>query len=450
MVSKFRLYHYIEQEEATHLFKKNEKERMEAISKLFNIEKEVKERDILDTARRRLISYKNSLDRKMNEISKFSEIDSHIEYPEVEFFQLINIPNNNIVWDQKIIKPLDNENKTMYIEQLETIKRFINNFDEFKKELKNEKIRSIASRDERLAALIVLGHYKDELNQIKKEYNLKKKFEEIKKNIGDKRIFSSEVNWDLVYDHFNISISKEGLIQKLDYINKLKAFSSNLSNLIGKLLSTRKDLVLQYEEYVNYKNINGNECPLCGSEWATYQDLIKQIENKTETLKSELDNSTANMISEINNLYDTHLTKLFNDLEEFIKQSIDDDFYHQLNQFIHLNVNIDKAIKIFSDLDIDISIFFNREKKFVKNLDEKVNQIKEKLYSKLSNTNLELDRFKEYKQIYREIFNNNEDLLKSIDEEKINKKKQYIEYMYYMQANELFKRQQKLKKYMKK
>ncbi|WP_026909116.1 AAA family ATPase [Paucisalibacillus globulus] len=448
--SKFGLYHYIEQEESSHLLKKNEKERMDSISKLFNIESEVNERDILEKAKNKLIHHKTSLSKKIGDITIDSTTaEENIQSSEVEYSQLINIPSNKIVWDQEIIKPLDKENKAAYLEQLASIKGLINNFNEFKIESQNERIRGIASKEQKLSALVVLGHFEEELEQIKNKHNLKKKFENTKMKIEKKEIFTMDLNWNLVYEHFRLSISKADLIQKINFIKGLQTNSSNLSSVVEKLLLTRKDLILKYEDYIKNKQIDGNDCPLCGREWESYHELITQIDNKTELLKKELDNSSAIILKEIDNLYDQHLTQLVTQLDEIIKKSIDDTFFKQLNEYKVLNVDFNAAKKFFNELNIDISTYFNNEKDFVNNLSERVESIKEILYSKLSKSKLEIDRFNEYKELYRNIFASNEELLKDISVTGIDQKKQYIEYMYYLQSSESFIRHQRLVKQFK-
>lgn len=444
LASKFGLYHYIEQEESTHLLKKNEKERMDSISKLFNIDSEVNERDILEKAKNKLIRFKANLNQKIGEIAiEPTTSETNSQSSEVEYSQLIKIPSNKIIWDQKIIKPLDKENKTAYIEQLESIKGLITNFDEFKKESLNEKIRGIALSDKKLSALIILGHFEEKLDQIFIDYNLKKKFENIKSKIEKKEIFS-EIDWNLVYENFMLTISKEDLIQKINFIKGLRTHSNNLSSIVEKLLSTRRDLVLKFEEYNKNKQIDGNDCPLCGTEWESYHDLITQIDNKTEIFKEELDNSSSTILIETEHLYDNHLTQLVIKMEEFVIKSVNEAFITQLNEYKIMNVNINAAKKFFNELNIDISNYFNKEKNFVNNLNDRVGSIKELLYSRLSKSKLEIDKFNDYKELYRDVFSNNEELLKDINIESIEQKKQYIEYMYYMQASESFVKHQKL------
>jgi DNA repair protein SbcC/Rad50 len=445
--SKYGLYHYIEQEESSHLLKKNEKERMDSISKLFNIESEIKEWDILEKVKNKLIHHKKSLNKKISEITIDSTAsDENAQTSEVEFSQLINIPSNKIVWDQKIIKPLDKEQKAIYLEQLEEIKGLITNFDEFMIETKNERIRGIASKDQRLSALIILGHFDEEFEQIKASHILKKMFENIKSKIENKDIFTDEVNWNLVFEHFNPIFSKEVLLQKINFIKGLTTNSSNLSRIVEKLLTTRKDLVSKYDEYIGNKQVNGNDCPLCGKEWETYQDLIKQIDNKTELFKEELDNSGTVILDEIDKLYEKCLTQLVISIDEFVKNSITDAFFEQIQEYKLLNIDFHAAKNFFSDLNIDIQTYYNKEKNYVNNLSERVEKIKEVLYSRISKSKLENENYKEYQGLYKSIFANNEEVIKGINIANIDQKKDYIEYMYYMQASELFNKHQRLVK----
>ncbi|WP_170289389.1 AAA family ATPase [Metabacillus lacus] len=443
--SKYSLYHYIEQEESSHLLRRNEKERMDHIGKLFNIDLEIKERDILEKAKNRLIHYKTNLNRKISEISiDFTTSKEGDETTEVEYFQLINIPSNKIVWDQKIIKPLDKEQKANYIEQLEDIKGLITNFNEFILEAKNERIRGIASKDQRLSALVILGYFDEEFEQIKTSNNLKKLFEDIKIKIENKDIFTSGINWSLLYEHFNPTLSKENLIQKINYIKNLRENSSNISRIVEKLLTSRNDLISKYKEYINSKQVDGNHCPLCGKEWETYRDLIQQIENKTEIFKEELDNSSAIIMEEIDQIYKNCLSPLIIIIDEFVRGSITDNYFNQLQEYKLLNIDFNAAKKFFSDLNIDISNYYNKEKNYVNNLSEMVERIKEVLYSKLLSSKLENEKYHVYRELYKSVFDNDEEVIKGINIINIDQKIQYIEYMYYIQASESFKKHQRL------
>jgi DNA repair protein SbcC/Rad50 len=420
---------------------------MDSISKLFNIESEIKERDILEKAKNKLIHYRTNLNRKISEISIDSTAsEENGQTPEVEYSQLINIPFNKIVWDQQIIKPLDKERKASYLEQLEDIKGLTTNFDEFMIETKNERIRGIASKDQRLSALIILGNFEEKFEQIKTSHNLKKMFENIKSKIENRDIFKDELNWNLVFEHFNPTLSKEDLVQKINFIKGLRANSNNLSRIVEKLLTSRKDFVSKYDEYINSKQIDGNNCPLCGKEWVSYQDLIKQIDNKTEIFKEELDSSSTVILDSIDNLYEGCLKQLVISIDEFVKNSITDTFFNQLQEYRLLNIDFNAAKKFFSDLNIDISIYFNKEKNYVDNLHARVESIKEVLYSKLSKSKLENEKYKEYQELYKSVFANKEEVIKGINIANIDRKKQYIEYMYYMQVSESFIKHQRLVK----
>lgn len=443
--SKYALYHYIEQEESSHLLKRNEKERMDYISKLFNIELEIKERDILEKVKKKLIHYKTNINRKIAGISIDSTASKESDKKaEIEYFQLIKIPSNRIVWDQKIINPLDKEQKAKYIEQLEDIRGLITNFDEFIIEAKNERIRGIASKDQKLSALIILGYFQEEFEQFNSSNNLRKMFEDIKIKIENKDIFSRGINWSLIYEHFNPALSKENLVQKIGYINDLRRNSSELSRIVEKLLTSRNDFMLKYEEYNYSKQVDDNHCPLCGNEWETYRNLIHQIDKKTEMFKEELDNSSAKILEEIDRIYKDCLNPLIISIDEFVKSSISPDFFNQLEEYKLLNIDFNAAKNFFSELDIDISDYFNKEKNYVNNLSERVERIKEVLYSKLSKTKLDIENYHLYRNLYKSVFENDEKAIKGINILNIDQKKQYIEYMYYVQASESFNRHQRL------
>lgn len=156
MSERFNLYHYIEQEESTHLFKKSEKDRMAVITKLFNIEEETNQKLFLEKIKNKLIQHRGPLTRELKNIELELQKDTNTEMSEYSYRPLIS-PQRviNIPWDKEIIRPLDPKLKQSYLEELSIIKDLVLNKEDFKKGLSNEKLDNVIKAEKKLKAVVV-------------------------------------------------------------------------------------------------------------------------------------------------------------------------------------------------------------------------------------------------------------------------------------------------------
>src|SRR5690606_27543321 len=131
---RFNLYHYIEQEESAHLFKKTDKDRMAIISKLFNIEEETNQKLFLERTRYKLIQYKSQSIKDLSNLEDVLGEDSTLVIDYCPYRTLISQAIIfNVTWDKEIIHSLDQKLLQKLIKELHLIKNLLL----YKKELQS-------------------------------------------------------------------------------------------------------------------------------------------------------------------------------------------------------------------------------------------------------------------------------------------------------------------------
>ncbi|KQL27509.1 AAA family ATPase [Cytobacillus solani] len=450
-IDRYSLYHYVEQEDSSHLFKKNEKERIEVISKLFNIHEEYQQKDKLETARRVLRNKLREIEKEIQTFKGFvteKESDNVRTLKQVEYIKLLPFTNKK-PWDSKRLDNLDKYKKDTYISELNQIIQFKKHFEDFNKQTKNNYISQIIANKERLSALIVLGFFNEEIETFKKENETKNSLKNYLKVLEERNILTSYINWDIIFETLNLQTDKYSLIEKIDLIKSLNNNTNNFSNAVKNLLSARESLKSQFYSLVNMKpdSIINQHCPYCGQDWKSFKELEKQLEQKTMELQQDLDSNSNKVVKEINQMYNTTLQNMIDQLKSYISDDsrIKDDFFLQLQHYRNLGIDVNKAKVFLEDIGINPEQYFNKEKEFVSDLEERTEKFISDLESRIQTTKqFTMDNYKSLQEIFVNVFNSDSKLVDEIKVEDIEHKKLYIEHTFYEQSNQFFIEVQKL------
>lgn len=448
MMDGYNLFHYIEQEENCYLFKQNEKDRMGEISKLFNIEVEMNQKQFLEKVKNKLISAKTRLD---GQISKFknelnqdnkSNIETYPYKPLIDFKNVLDVP-----WDKENIKPLDSKMKEEYFKELDEINHLISNFKDFKTQLKNEELDKIMQNENKLKAIIILGHFYHEFTDLENRYQNQLKLEKYNEILKNKEITKQVIDWDFLLDILELPIEKEILIQKIDLIKSYNQNSNAISTVVNQMNQTRDKLWKDYEKFIEFNPNNKNDCPLCGDSKDSFEELLNQINSRTQELKENFDTATKKVNDEMESLYNEYLNDIKNQSERKLNVlSMNKEFFEQLRSYNGQITDMTKAKEWFQELDINIDLNINKDMKFVEDLNEKVQTLKTEIEKKKSNVNdFCKEHMNSFREIYRNRFNQNDELIAKIDTDSIFEKKTYIESQYFLQSSLLFQKVQQLR-----
>jgi DNA repair protein SbcC/Rad50 len=448
MEDRYNLFHYIEQEESCYLFKQNEKDRMSAISKLFNIEKEMNQKQFLDKVKKKLINERTKLEVQIrdleNELNQDKQTNSEIQpyNPLIETDNVLNVP-----WDKENIKPLDTKIKEEYYKELDEINHLILNFKDFKNQLKNEELNKIQQNDNKLKAIIILGHFYNEFNELEKRYKDQLKLEQYNAILKNKEIIQKAIDWDFLLEILELPIEKEIIIQRINLIKSYNQNSNAISTVVNQMNQTREKLWEDYQKYIESNPNNKNHCPLCGDSKDSFEDLLNQINHQTQELKENFDTATKKVNDELENLYTEYLNVITNQIEKRVSVlSLNKEFFEQLKSYNDQITDMTKAKDWFKELGINIDLYTNKEMKLVVNLDETVLTLLSEIENKKSIvSDFCKEHMNSFRALYRNRFNQNDELVAKIDTASIVEKKNYIENQYFLQSSLVFQKVQQLK-----
>ncbi|MEC0235683.1 AAA family ATPase [Paenibacillus kribbensis] len=452
MSERFNLYHYIEQEESTHLFKKSEKDRMAVITKLFNIEEETNQKLFLEKIRNKLIQHKGLLVKKLENIELELQKETKTETSEYSYNPLIS-PERviNIPWDKEIIRPLDPKLKQSYLEELSIIKDLVLNKEDFRKGLSNEKLDNVIKAEKKLKAVVVLGYFYVYLEKLKKQHKDQDKFNFILDILKNKEIIEKVVDWSFIFENLDVPFEKEIVEQKIKLIKSYKDNSDIISSVVTQMIQTRDKLERDFKTYIEKNPESAVECPLCGESKESLAVLIAQVNEKTARLRASLDTNTKILNDELDSLYN-YISVIIDKVENWLHDNLlDKAFISQLIEYNDSIPDMEKAKEWFKEINIDINQFINREMKFVDDLEAKIQSLQEEIQGKKNMISEYCsENMAAFKMTFKGRLNEEIDLIDQITMESIKEKKDYIEYQYLLQTSLAFQKANKLKENLKK
>lgn len=449
IVERYNLYHYIEQEDSSYLLKRNEKERIDVISKLFNIDKEYRQKEKLEKARNLLRKELRKISEKVNELKKYT--DDYLPQKsmmKIDYIQLL--PHTNLrPWDDEKLVNLDKSKKDTYIKELNLIKELKVNLNLFQKQKKNNQISTIIAKRERISALIILGHFDNKFETLKNEYMIKNSLKKYLKILEERKILTEFIDWMFIINTLNLDIDINWLKEKIENITFLNKSSNSLSNILKKLINARENLKNQFYFYINNEDNaeSYQSCPYCGHNYENYHELEKHMHIKTEELQKDLDLNSKKVLEEIESLYNSTIHEIIKTIKTYLsdRNIIQDDFFLQLQEYKNLGVDISKAKDFLNNLGIDFEKYVNKEKAYIRDLEERTIALIAELEAckKVVDQKI-IDNYKDYQDILENIFENNLDLIQNLKIEDIEQKKKYIEYTYFEQSSQIYNNLKKL------
>lgn len=448
----YGLYNYIEQEDSSHFLKRSETERMAMISSLFNIEKEVNERNKLEKVKNIMSKNLQNLIKKIRDYEEETNLPrENPETEKIEYFKLLpDEVNQKESWDNRAINNLNAQLKETYFNRIDTLNYLVNNFTSFKQLLMNNHITELIYSDYKIEQVITLYHHHQSMEKLTAEHYLKRNLSEILKSLKNKKFLNRDINWNLIYDYFDLPITREHLEDKINFIQNLNKQTNRVSKMVTDILEQREGLKENFESLIENHNvethgIDNSACPFCGQEWENYTNLLKALSNQSESLKMQLDNSSKISEQHVKEIYDDIINKLMIDVENYLSKLIDDETYAQLKIYEAKEFNKEEIMGIFNSLDITINDLVYKQLDNFDDLSQRVNVLKNRLEEKLNDKNsFDSTLFEESKDLYINIFKKDDSLIEKIQTSKFEKKKAYINYLYFLQSNQKYQEYIKL------
>lgn len=445
----YELFYYIQQEDNTRFLKQPGKKRMEAINHLFDTHIQQEQLEKISSVRKILMSEKKKvsieIDQLKNRIELHRGLTSEKARDEVKYAPLLPV-NTNTEWDKKAIEIASKEQRDKYIADLIELEDFIENFDEFKKSVFNKGINQIASNKSLLKTIIIADNFIDDYEQIEKQYNreqmlLKTKEKLIRENLMENL---KEVNFNNLNKELDLDLNIQDIEQTIKSIIDQQNSASDLSKLVKDLNDTRQKLLTHFKHVLDKTNDKHGECPLCGYDWVNFDALFSEVEEKRKSFSTYYDNATDLLERKIEELYNKHINAILlyinNELEESALVNI--DFFEQLKNAMKNKDKIRGFQGWCKENNVDYQSFVNNMyNKAIKDIDDKVEELYEHLSKQKKNVKAgysESDpKFKQFDNLYQNVFQKSEELVKAIDKEKIERKKKYIDYLFYRYNSKL-------------
>jgi exonuclease SbcC len=444
----FEFLNYIEQDENLYLLKRKDKDRKDAISHLFNTSSCDERISKLDAISRNIgvlcnPKAKYSLESQKKILEKYQEKFSG-KPDNVQHFRLI--PWKEIVWDQERIEFSD-EDYVKWLEkegELANLEVFIDNIDDFKKNIKNQQYDKIL-KDKHLVNQFLLcwnfienadGFSKNlSLNEHIKEYNNTFEHGALKGILSGKYELSQNAQ-DLIKALFDLETYKTSIAKIL----KVNQRASVISQLLVGVKDARQSFIGKFTKLEAESGQKSN-CPLCGYSWKDAEELRTNFDDQAEKLElliSESGTELNNLVEEFTKTFLKPITEFF---EGYItKNPVDVAFVTKLNEAANNLSNLEMLAKQFEELEINFKRFLNDKAVVSAKIDWEgiQGEVDKKKYK------IDAEKIRPYfSSMFLRIFDQNYSYIATIEKSGIVNKRKYIEWQYALHQSTVIKKQKK-------
>lgn len=447
LMEDFRYFYYIQQENNTQFLKGKEADRVLLLSKFFGTSEAEALKERINEKLEILSNEKDRLDQEVIKINKelASITLTKNQGEEAKFVSILT----NQEWDKKEFIPTE-KNFTNILTQLEKIKQFKLNLDNFKIYLKNEEYKKLTNAYEnRLIGIrqyIVCSHFEPNFKKIEEKFDQYNEYGKYKQLLLKDKFDSDNFNFKLLKKLLNTTSKEEqytDIENIITSINRYKKASSDFSSLLSSLINTREDLINKFEKFKEDENSwNTSHCPLCGKDWESYKNLIEKIDKTTEEYKRHIDTNANNVLTLTNELYKKYLNIILKQISEYLdnpKNVINEKFFEQLKTFYNKEEILFYRKKL-QELGIyeKIEKLVNRAEQYVEDLETKIHTFNSIVEEKI--VSIKEEDFYEYLDdmigIYNSVYEKDLEKITQITGEEIRTKVQYISQKYYYKQEE--------------
>ncbi len=438
----FNLLNYVEQDENTYFLKVNPKDRYSTLESLLGGEEErqllVKLFGLKSQITNKISFYKNEIDQlRENNLTTISENAS-----EITFSRLIKA--KGLDWDKEEIKNTDSDIQQQYLIELDKVNYLILHKESIENVINNQKISSFLNTDS--IDIFIKYHWAiTNFEIIKAEYNRRVDIDTtVQRNSNILELIE-----ELDYIKLNNEKEAEFIFQKNglgEYLASYKAslntillMEENLSienRILSELKEKREQMLQINSQHRSIIQIKDSECPTCGYDWGTDEELIRHIEetelkifksylnsnNEYERIKKQFSETVLNTIKTSLIAENQNLVMERNELIEF-------SFYSQILDYRSRENQFKEFLDLFSE-SVQIGILNEVNHRSIDNLPT----VKEKTIRLINNnrpvTDSNLDQTS-IKNDFDYYFEGDLEELSLISPNLIDEKHKYIQWQFY-------------------
>lgn len=430
----YGLFHYIEQEENTALLKSTGVSKQNKIDHLFDVGDYREKINKLEKIKASIQSLKKpakerDLIEKENKIKRLKS-EAHPEnHEKTDYKRIIFITEQP--WDLEN-PSFDSGTYSDWVSDngdIASIKSLVRNKSEFLNSRYNNDIdQKLKLKQPVLESLLMYAHRLDSINKYKDDISVHESAIKYLDNSKKGTVFILEKNLEtpdesiihIVSENINIQDFKE---QSKD-LKELLSTSNEIEKNLAKVVETRKQLLIDLNEY--QKNITpaNSVCPTCGHDWIKHDLLLKGFEKQAKSLDSLM----KSLNNELQQKIKTFELEFIQKINEACKQIINTEknninYKKAISKLSEEKVNTLKKLKNnFSNYNINLSPLYIKDYNIQPPSTQTVIDEINKLYKSV-NKNLLLENFND---LFTSIFNNNEDALNNTSEADFKEKEKYL------------------------
>ncbi|MDU2242415.1 MAG: AAA family ATPase [Paenibacillus sp.] len=444
----YGLYYYIQQQENTSFLKKPGKERLAEISRLFDTKKEEDQKKYLQKILKYLAQEKKFFDNKIqeseNRIREYQKLDPYEGKQEVKFERLFSEAVNKH-WDREDLIISDKNMRDKIIEELLLIEDFINNFDEFEKAKFNKQILQYSKDQELLRATIQGSEFISKYTEMEQLRDKRRKAQTFINQLRNFQESLFEIDYISLKREFEPNLNIEKINEIVQSLKKRQGEISQLSKIANDLNNTRIKLIEQMSSFHDHFQNDLGKCPLCGFNWGEYESLMVEIKTQSDYFSSLHDEATTQQNTELTDMFNDYLKDSLSGIELFLsthENQLDESFF-QIVKLAKLRENeVKDFLKFCFENEIDISKFTYHEYNLVVGKDiirTKIDDFSTFLMNCLKKVkdgySEHGEKYQNFTLIYKELFSESRDAISNITIQKINNKKQYVDWVFYSNIN---------------
>lgn len=435
----YGLFHYIEQEENTAMLKNKGESKQQKIDHLFDVEDYRKKIEKLTKIRNSIGKLKTpakkttlgTLLEALNSLKKESLPDSSNLIPHTRLIETKNFP-----WDGETIDFSTGTYAQWTSENgiLARLKYLKENSDNFLNNRYNEKIKTkLALKPKALIPLLQFGHRLDRIAQYKIEINL---YEDAKQYVDNSKTgLVKLVANNLIFPKASIRkklpehLKFEEFESQVGELKTLLKSSDQLSQNLSQLKLSRAQYLEDHDTYQKQLDSNESECPTCGHDWLSHEELLVQFKIQEQALASILKASNSSLQQIVQDIETKYLSQIINICTAIVNtEKSQIDYKTEICELDETQTTyLNRLKKTFVKYRIDLSSYYCPS--FDLSVDTQTELLIEKvktLYKPVIYNNLSPD----LDDLFTEVFENNENELLKLNIAAIDTKIKYLKQQY--------------------
>ena len=326
---------------------------------------------------------------------------------------------------------------------LENIKLFALNVETFKQKKANDRYDNLIRQGELLKQMLLYHKYLGDVDSFAEKLNIQREIKNLQNEYRKgvlKAILGKNIELEKLTGILSGKIDLQRYSIAKDDILKLYASMNALSEVVATLKDSRTSFVKTFLKY-GALNRDEKECPMCGYEWDSLEKLKTQIEAQEIKINKLAEESGKELNSATEAFERGFIIPINNILQTFMEENrVDEVFVQGLQAASRKRLELNNIYTELKSEGINLEAYALAADD--KNINEQLAALKKSIEQKKHD--IDESKFKPYfADIYLKYFGEKDELVKQIDLENINRKKEYLQWQYSLYQSTTLKMKKK-------